>query len=157
MNPLEIAVRRGLLKLVTAFGQKLDDTDETLLVYLEALRDLDPIDIDGGVTRAIRAERYFPRPSILRAYALEERTARSVHIVPIRQNEETKCPLCGATRLWMRKVTTPAPDPKYFTQRAINSGAFVSRELERAEIEHRLECPMRRTDQPALILTKGAA
>jgi len=156
---LEVAIKKALLKLMTAFPNRdIANIDETVLVYYEACTDLDPLDIEGGVVRAIRSEgRYFPSPAVLRAYALEERTARSVHIRPVQQNEETKCPLCGATRLWLRKVTTPAPDPKYFTQRAINSGAFVSRELERAEIEHRLECPIRRPDQPALILTKGAA
>jgi hypothetical protein len=157
MTALELAVRKAMAKLVTAFGQKIEDTDETLLVYLEALRDLDSLDIDGGVTRAIRAERYFPRPSILRAYALEERTARTVTVRAPRAESDALCPLCGTTKLWDRTVQQPDPDPKYFTPRVIESGEFKAKTLLRPEIEHRWECPLRRADQPSLTLTRGAA
>lgn len=139
MTALELAVRKALAKMMTAFRQDIEDVDETALVYLEALRDLDPIDIDGGTTRAIRAERYFPRPSILRAFALEERTARTVMVRPLAYTgEDILCSQCGATSLWDREVTN-------------DRGTFF-----RFEVTHRYECPLKRTDQPGLSM-RGAA
>jgi hypothetical protein len=134
MNPLELAVRKSMAKLVTAFGQKVDDADETVFVYLEALRDLEPLDIEGGTARAIRAERYFPRPSILRSFALEERTARTVMVRPlIHTGEDILCSQCGSTSVWLRFVD-------------VRGG------IERIEVSHRHGCPLRRTDQPGVSL-----
>lgn len=140
MTAIELAVRKALAKLMTAFRQDIEETDETALVYLEALRDLEPLDIDGGVVRVIRGERYFPRPAILRAYALEERTARTVMVRPlIHSGDDILCSLCGATGVWLRSVTN-------------DRGTF-----ERIETSHKYECPVKREDQPSLVLTKGAA
>ena len=158
MSPLELAVRKALAKLALAFGDKLENAEESLFVYLESVRDLEPLDIDGGVSRAIRAEKFFPRPAVLRAYALEERTARTVNVRPLRfQGDDVLCALCGATRVWVRRHQQPDPDPKYFTQRVINSGQHAAKLVERTEIDHKIDCPIKRPDQPALILTKGAA
>jgi hypothetical protein len=156
MTGLEVAVRRALLKLVTAFGQKIDDAEETILVYVEALRDLEPLDVDGGTQRAIRGERFFPRPSILRAYALEERTARTVHIRPITQDEDTLCSLCGAKNRWLRDVQQPDPDPKFWTDAAIRRGDATPRAYKRDEVRHEYDCPLKRPDQPGAMMAAVA-
>jgi hypothetical protein len=156
MKPIEAAVRRALLKLVTAFGQKIEDTDETVAVYLETLLDLDPLDVDGGAQRAIRSERFFPRPSILRAFALEERTARTVTIRPLVHATDTLCSLCGSTKRWLRTVQQPEPDLKYWTERAIARGEATPRSYQRDEVLHEYDCPLRRPDQAGATLAAVA-
>jgi hypothetical protein len=158
MNPLEIAVRKSLAKLVTALGDKLENPEESVFVYLEALRDLEPLDIEGGASRAIRAERFFPRPAVLRAYALEERTGRTVSVRPITQDEGTLCSLCGSKSRWLRDVQQPDPDPKHWTEAAIRRGDATPRAYQRDEVRHDHGCPLKREDQPSqYAVTRGAA
>jgi hypothetical protein len=157
MNPLEAAVRKALAKLVATLGHKLEgDPEQTVFGYLEAMLDLEPLDIEGGVKRAIRAERYFPRPAVLRAYALEERTARTVTIRPLVHATDTLCSLCGSTKRWLRTVQQPEPDLKYWTERAIARGEATPRSYQRDEVLHEYDCPLRRPDQAGATLAAVA-
>jgi len=158
MTALELAVRAALGKLMVAFRQDIEDVDQTVAVYIDALRDLDPIDISGGTQRTIRGERFFPRPAILRGYAMEERTARTVTVRPIAVHDDTLCSLCGSTKRWLRPVQQPEPDPRHWTQAAINRGEAKAHAYSRDEVQHEYDCPLRRPDQPgAATLTRDAA
>lgn len=142
MSPLEQAVRRALAKLMTAFpNREIASIDQTVAVYLDVVRDVDPIDVDGGVVRAIRSEaRYFPTPATLRGYAMEERTARTVMVRPlVHIGEDVLCTLCGATKLWDRQVENAR-------------GTFF-----RYEVLHASHCALRRPDQGMMTITMGAA
>jgi hypothetical protein len=150
MNDLERSVRQGLFQLVVAFRKDLEEAEASVVVYTEAMRDLEPQYVDDGVCRAIRSERFFPPPAVLRAYALEARTARTATVRPIAQSDDPKCALCGATRIWLRELQTPDPDPRYFSAKAIDSGIFASRRIQRVEIEHKTSCSLKREDQPSL-------
>jgi hypothetical protein len=156
MTALEQAVRVALAKLITAFGEKIENTDQSTAVYVDALRDLEPLDIEGGVRRAIRAERFFPRPAVLRTYALEERTGRTVTVRPISKDEDTLCSLCGAKGRWLRDVQQPDPDPKFWTDAAIRRGDATPRAYKRDEVRHEYDCPLKRPDQPGAMMAAVA-
>lgn len=138
---LEPAVRRALAKFVIALGNKLEGSiDESVEVYLTAVSDLEHFDIDGAVPRIIRGEKFFPKPAVLRAYALEERIARTVMVRPlVYTGEDIQCSACGATKLWGREVTNAR-------------GTFF-----RYEVLHASHCHLRRADQGMLTITMGAA
>ena len=92
MTAVETAIRSALGRLTIAFEHELVDLEGTVSVWLEALRDMAPLDIDGAVTRVIRNEGYFPRPAVVRGHALEEQLARTVWVAPYTPGEERICP-----------------------------------------------------------------
>lgn len=156
MTAIEQAVRAALDKLVLAFEHEIADVDGTVSVFVEALRDMAPLDIEGAVTRVIRTERYFPRPAILRGHALEEQLARTVWVDPNAAKEDRICALCGAEGYWLRGVQPPPPDEKQWTARAIESGTAAPVYAERIEILHDYGCPIRHRGQGISLSTNVA-
>jgi hypothetical protein len=156
MTAVEGAVRAALGKLTIAFEHELSDLEGTVSVFVEALRDMAPLDIDGATTRVIRTERYFPRPAILRGHALEEQLARAVWVAPYNSGDDRMCPFCSADGYWLRGFQQPDRNPEKIPKRVVDSGEYKGQYVERIEVLHDYTCRLRHPAQGYGITTNAA-
>lgn len=106
-----IEISEAIVRLGATYGKQLDD--ERIREYVRALSDLSEGALRYAIDEAIRRERWYPTPAVIRGIAGEyrapERQTRYVGGEPV-----TDCPVCGDTGTVL--VVSPG------TMRALRAG-----------------------------------
>lgn len=101
------AMLAQLARLAVAFGRQPHhgEPEQVAAVYAGALTGVSPDALERGVDAAIREERFFPRPAILRRYALEAQ--HSIQHTEYREADHgDRCQQCGTHR-WYAGFSLP--------------------------------------------------
>jgi hypothetical protein len=98
-RPITTEVVLTQLQRLNAVFPKYGDTDFRALShgYREALEDLDAEQLHGAVSLAIREEKRFPAPAVIREHARTWSKANRTSVAPVELSDENVlCKVCGA-------------------------------------------------------------